>query len=213
MTTKDLNRRQIRWAEMMSEFGFKIMYRPGKQGGKPDALTRQPQDLPIGAEDARNEYQHQILLKEDRLDDKVKQDFRLCIMIRASTRREQQERESTSQRLDKSDESEIEESENLGELREEETDRLINQAYEKDELVNSILEAKRTGARKLSPRLLRQGVKLAMGDLEIRNDRVYHKPRLLISNSVELKLHSLRKHHEPPCRDIQGIEVCIPTYW
>jgi hypothetical protein len=39
ITTKQLNRRQARWAEFLSEFNFKIMYRPGKQGEKPDILT------------------------------------------------------------------------------------------------------------------------------------------------------------------------------
>ena len=46
MTTKVLNGRQVRWAEFLSEFNFKIMYRPGAAGGKPDALSRRPQDLP-----------------------------------------------------------------------------------------------------------------------------------------------------------------------
>ena len=35
MTTKRLTRRQVRWSEFLSEFDFKINYRPGKQGGKP----------------------------------------------------------------------------------------------------------------------------------------------------------------------------------
>ena len=40
--TKVYNRRQARWAEKMSRFDFKIVFRPGKQGGKPDALYRRP---------------------------------------------------------------------------------------------------------------------------------------------------------------------------
>ena len=40
--TKVYNRRQARWAEKMSRFDFKIVFRPGKQGGKPDALSRRP---------------------------------------------------------------------------------------------------------------------------------------------------------------------------
>lgn len=51
MTTKQLNRRQARWAKFLSEFNFKIMYRPGKQGEKPDVLTRRSQDFPKGIED------------------------------------------------------------------------------------------------------------------------------------------------------------------
>lgn len=46
MSTKQLNRRQARWAEYLSRFNFVIRYRPGKQGGKPDALTRKSEDLP-----------------------------------------------------------------------------------------------------------------------------------------------------------------------
>ena len=40
--TKVYNRRQARWAEKLSRFDFKIVFRPGKQGGKPDALSRRP---------------------------------------------------------------------------------------------------------------------------------------------------------------------------
>lgn len=65
MTTKELNRRQVRWAELLSEFNFKIKFRPGKQGAKPDALTRRSQDLPKGAEDERTEYQKQTMLRPD----------------------------------------------------------------------------------------------------------------------------------------------------
>jgi hypothetical protein len=39
MTTKQLNRRQARWAEFLSEFNFIIKCRPGKLGTKPDSLT------------------------------------------------------------------------------------------------------------------------------------------------------------------------------
>lgn len=39
-TTKKLNGRQARWAEELSQFDFKVIYRPGIQSGKPDALSR-----------------------------------------------------------------------------------------------------------------------------------------------------------------------------
>jgi len=44
MTTKKLVGRQIRWMEILSEYYIKIEYRPGKEGGKPDALTRRKGD-------------------------------------------------------------------------------------------------------------------------------------------------------------------------
>ena len=39
-TTKILNRRQARWAEILSEFNFVIAYRPGEKNGKAEALSR-----------------------------------------------------------------------------------------------------------------------------------------------------------------------------
>ncbi|EFQ88932.1 hypothetical protein PTT_14975, partial [Pyrenophora teres f. teres 0-1] len=44
-TKRNLNRRQARWAEFLEEFDFRIQYRPGKQGTKPDSLTRRTGDL------------------------------------------------------------------------------------------------------------------------------------------------------------------------
>jgi len=38
--TKIYNRRQVRWVEKLSKFDFVIVFRPGKDGGKPDALSR-----------------------------------------------------------------------------------------------------------------------------------------------------------------------------
>jgi hypothetical protein len=41
-TTKDLNKRQTRWSEFLSEFNFQIIYRKGKDNGRADALSRRP---------------------------------------------------------------------------------------------------------------------------------------------------------------------------
>ena len=47
MTTKQLTGRQARWAEILSQFFFTIMYRPGRQNSKADALTRREQDVEL----------------------------------------------------------------------------------------------------------------------------------------------------------------------
>jgi transposase InsO family protein len=62
MSTKNLNRRQARWSEFLSRFDFKIQYRPGKAGGKPDALTRRSEDLPKGG-DERLRNMEQLVIK------------------------------------------------------------------------------------------------------------------------------------------------------
>ena len=66
MTTKLLNRRQARWSEFLSRFDFVTVYRPGKQGGKPDALTRRSGDLPK-ERDERLLHQSQVILNPKNL--------------------------------------------------------------------------------------------------------------------------------------------------
>ncbi|CEL59125.1 hypothetical protein RSOLAG1IB_12258 [Rhizoctonia solani AG-1 IB] len=40
--SRTFNRRHARWHLLLSDFNFQISYRPGKQSGKPDALSRRP---------------------------------------------------------------------------------------------------------------------------------------------------------------------------
>ena len=67
MTTKQLNRRQARWAEFLSQFNFKVVYRPGAQGTKPDAFTRRSQDLPSDENDPRVLAMNKTLLGGERI--------------------------------------------------------------------------------------------------------------------------------------------------
>ncbi len=62
MTIKKLTRRQARWAEKLSEYNFKIIYQPGKQNLKADALIRMPDAKSVESNDDRKLYQHQVLL-------------------------------------------------------------------------------------------------------------------------------------------------------
>ena len=45
MTSKQLNARQARWAELLADYNFLITYRPGKQNPLADALTRRTDEL------------------------------------------------------------------------------------------------------------------------------------------------------------------------
>ena len=71
MTTKRLSRRQARWSEFLSRFNFKLIYRPGAQGGKPDALTRRSSDLPQDENDERYQHQLQTVLKPHNLSPEI----------------------------------------------------------------------------------------------------------------------------------------------
>jgi hypothetical protein len=49
-TTRSLSRRQVRWAEILADYNFVIQYRPGKQNGAADALSRRDKPLIEGNE-------------------------------------------------------------------------------------------------------------------------------------------------------------------
>ena len=50
---RQLSERQMRWALLLSEFDFTLQYRPGRQGGRPDTLSRRAQDMPKDHTDER----------------------------------------------------------------------------------------------------------------------------------------------------------------
>ena len=50
MSTKELSEQQGRWQEFLSQYNFRIIYRPGKEGRKLDTLTRRPGDIPTTEE-------------------------------------------------------------------------------------------------------------------------------------------------------------------
>ena len=54
-TVRKLSERQMRWQLILSKFNPVIRYRPGKEGGLLDALTRRDQDL-LEEEDKRLDY-------------------------------------------------------------------------------------------------------------------------------------------------------------
>jgi len=63
-TTKELTGWQIQWSEVLSGFDFKIEYRPGKQGGKPDALTGRKADMPQEGDERLTQKERIVLPKE-----------------------------------------------------------------------------------------------------------------------------------------------------
>ena len=71
MENKELTRRQARYLDILSEFNFQIVFRPGRNNSKADALTRMPDSTPVGPEDERSKHQHQVILTPDRINARV----------------------------------------------------------------------------------------------------------------------------------------------
>ena len=173
MTTKQLNRRQARWSEFLSEFQFQIQYRPGKQGTKPDSLTRRPGDKPE-ADDERTKHQHQVMLKPANLGQGVLLATQRLACLRLAAL--------------------------LVEPNEADTDLMIANAYEQDELVQaiseSILQDASTPPTKHKDALRNHGISLA--DCRLQGGRLFYKDRMWIPKDDELILAIIKEHHDTP---------------
>lgn len=170
MTTKQLNRRQARWAEFLSQFNFKICYRPGSLGQKPDSLTRRSQDLPLGVDDARTRYQYQIVLRDHNLSDELKNNFVTPV---------------TSLKLINTD---VAPSIDM-------FDRICK-AYERDPIVKELIELKKRNTQKLPNHLTH--IRISLSDLHLRNNRLYHHDRLYIPEDDNLRTLVIKEHHDTP---------------
>jgi len=62
-TTKVLNQRQARWAPELAGYDFKIVYRPGIQNGKPNALSRRPEYHPLKGGGSAEENENQPIYR------------------------------------------------------------------------------------------------------------------------------------------------------
>ena len=199
MTSKQLNRRQARWAEFLSEFNFKISYRPGRQGTKPDSLTRRTGDLPEGKDDARHQYQNQIILKHNHLDEGVRNAIGLATMLL-------DEREISAPQLASmiydlcetgiGDEESLEES--TGPVTNSDLLTQVRDAYIDDEILQRIMTAKAAGHQRIPHDLIKSGVRLELGDCEVHDNMLYVGPRLYVPDNAELKTRIIKLIHDSP---------------
>ena len=64
-TKQQLNQRQVRWSEFMAQFPWYAEYRPGKLGGKPDALTCRSGDLLMEGDKRLTQHMQNLLKPEN----------------------------------------------------------------------------------------------------------------------------------------------------
>ena len=79
MTTKKLSAQQVRWAEYLSCYHFRIAYRSGRSNERADALSRRAEDMEIQNR-TMDAYRTQALLPHDKIFYEVIQDLQLAPM-------------------------------------------------------------------------------------------------------------------------------------
>jgi len=80
MTTKKLSSRQARWAELLSRYYFKLMYRSGKSNERADALSRRQDEVDAQGQVAEK-LRTQVLLPRDKIDPEIIYDLQLAVML------------------------------------------------------------------------------------------------------------------------------------
>jgi transposase InsO family protein len=219
MTTKLLNRRQARWSEFLSRFNFKIVYRPGKQGAKPDALTRRSEDLPKEG-DERLLHQSQTVLKKENLEllprtAQPPTTEALNVITRSQSQpvepppnpsteprsppnsdRDQNPRETANESGLPSPSTRVKRVRFADEVIPNtpeppgDVKNLLDAAYPRDETVQSILKALDSHATRHP--------EITLADCERRGDYLFYRNRLYVPDHDELKAELLRKCHENP---------------
>jgi hypothetical protein len=216
MTTKLLNRRQARWSEFLSRFNFKIVYRPGKQGAKPDSLTRRSEDLPKEG-DERLQHQSQVVLKKENLPDipevlavqesapthigvtthGTKPNEEEEVPLQLSRQPARQVRFSDTIQYKEHPESRVTASPPDIEVNlPPDVDTLIKTAYRTDPNVESILKALDQGATRHPD--------ITLADCEHKNGYLYYKSKLYIPNHEELRTELIRLCHDKPASGHPG---------
>ncbi len=200
MSTKQLNRRQARWSEFLSRFDYRIIYRPGKAGGKPDALTRRSGDLPKEGDtsDPRHQYQHQTVLKTHVLDPKII-DLQCRVVhldrIQLLLSPASPQKPITLAPMDMIPEvQEAEPQLDQAPFDPEEdpldtpTQTLWDQAQASDQFAPQVLEMLRTGARHHN--------RIPLAECEERDQALYFRGRKYVPNSDRLRLRIIQLAHD-----------------
>lgn len=205
MTTKLLNRRQARWSEFLSRFNFKIHYRPGKQGAKPDALTRRSEDLPKEG-DERLSHQSQTVLKKENLVEDVEQppdhrkkrvrfadEVKLYVTTRGQTRTQNQPMSPPEPVIVAPSEEAprtVVQPEPAAPTLPENLQSLFEKGYEEDPMPNSVLQALKNEEERHP--------EITLAECEQRGPYLFYRKRLFVPDYANLKAELLRCYHENP---------------
>lgn len=196
MTTKQLNQRQVRWAEFLSGFNFVITYRPGIKATVPDALSRLPGLKPKDASDERLQHRKQILIPHNKIDPSI-----------------------LEQLLAESREAGDAELVAVSELEPEITplEDLIQDAYKSNPTAQDIIAELRDKSARRWPKRLRKFVRCEKSECSIVNGLMYFRQRIWIPDAPGLRLEVVHRTHSVgpaghPGR-VKTIDLLTRSYW
>jgi transposase InsO family protein len=212
MTTKLLNRRQARWSEFLSRFDFKIVYRPGKAGGKPDALTRRSVDIPKEGDERLLANQHAVLKPRNLtdLDDTTAPDVLdavAAIQLMANDSPAVANADVAEHHADADADADVDVPDadadaadvpdvpdaivNAGRI-----SALFTEAYQIDPFPDRIIGLLRTGSRHCK--------EISLADCKEKDGKLVYRNCVYVPDHPPLRLRLLQDHHDPPAMGHPG---------
>jgi hypothetical protein len=201
MSTKVLNQRQVRWSEFLSQFNFRITYRPGSKAVLPDALSRKWDDRPakLNTNDDRLQNRHQVLLPESRFDPRL-----LTELLR-------------KQNNDRNLSTTIAATDLILPDLDKPIDDLITIVYRRCKTTQRMLAALEDPQVRRWPKDIRKYLRIAMQDCEVHTRKIYYKEKLFLPPNDEVKLQVLYRTHSTgpgghPGR-VKTLDLLSRSYW
>lgn len=198
-STKMLNQRQARWAELLSGFNFRIIYRPGHKAVRPDALSRRAEDRPAHADpnDDRIKNRLQTILPERVFDTAAFKDI-----IRQANSDLDLTIAPMGMIIPDTDKP---------------IDDLIDKAYESSELVTTMRTTLRDPSARHWPLSIRKDLRIALQDCRLVNGKIFYRDRLFVPPSAELRTQIIYRTHSTgpaghPGR-VKTVDLVSRTYW
>ena len=224
MTFKHLNRRQIKWVEFLVEFNFKIAYRSNVQDIKLDNLTRRSQDLLSNINDERHKYNHRTLLKAQHLDFGVRKAIEVAFALMNGSKKivttlavmlyelsEENLYADEKSMIESSAENALEnDSKSEKSMKESLSDRLTDHSdimvrivaiYSDDDILQRIIQVKREKLRRVLADIVKSEVCLKLRDCEIKNELLWIKKRLYVSDNEVIQSAILKRIHNSSFED------------
>ena len=214
MTSKQLNRRQVKWIEFLIEFNFKIAYKSNTQNTKSNNLTRRSENLSKNRENERHKYNHKVLLKEQCLNAEIRKTVKmtskfmnenekivtaLTIMLyELNAKNEKFESNNDDVTSNEKTTSTNEKSKNFENEKvfESSVVERIKNAYSNDVIFQRIMKNKRNEKKKISIDITKSKIKLEFENCEIIKNFFYVRKRLYVFNDETFHASILKFFHD-----------------
>ena len=199
MITKQLNQRQVRWAEFLSQFNFIITYRPGTKATVPDALSRMPGYKPANADDDRLRHRDQVVLPPEKVDPTILEE------LLHDSRHNADVEFIAAMDLEPAKKS---------------LEELIRQGYTENDLAKDMLSLLRERDDRQSrrwPKAIRRLLRCEKSECSIVDGLIYYRNRLFIPDAPDLRLEVVHRTHSSgpaghPGR-VKTLDLLHRSYW